>query len=310
MDAINKQILDELAALGAPPIHQMKPADARQGDAILAAACQGNVPREQVRSIEDRRIPGPAGEIPIRIYKSKTAEPCGALVYLHGGGWVIGSIELHDEVCRRLTNESRAVVVSVDYRLAPEHKFPAALDDSYAAVAWVAANAGGLGYPEGRVAVGGDSAGGNLSAAVSLMARDRGGPRLALQLLIYPAISPSLDWPSVRKFNGYFIMTEDMHWFLHQYLRSPEDASNPYAFPANEKDLRGLPPARVILAEMDPLCDQGEAYAARLREAGVPTTLTRYEGVTHVFVNMAPRLEAGRKAIKEAGAAIREAFER
>jgi acetyl esterase len=310
LDPVNKQILDELAALGAPPIHQMNPVDARRGDLILAAACQGNVPREQLGSIEDRSIPGPSGEIPVRIYRPKAGSPCGALIYLHGGGWVVGSIEGHDEVCRRLSNESGAVVVSVGYRLAPEHKFPAGLDDCYAAVNWVSANAAALAYPAGRVAVGGDSAGGNLAAAVALMARERGGPGLALQLLIYPSISASLDWPSVREFSGYFVVTEDIRWFMNHYLRSPDDASNQYAFPMNAKDLRGLPPALVIVAEMDPLRDQGEAYATRLRGAGVPTTLSRYDGVTHVFVNMAPRLEAGRKAIKEAGTAIRAVFAR
>ncbi len=310
LDPNNQQILDELAALGAPPINQMNPVDARGGDLILAAACQGKVPHEQVGRIEDRTIPGPGGEIPVRIYRPRTGAPCGALVYLHGGGWVVGSIEGHDEVCRRLTNDSGAVVVAVGYRLAPEHKFPAGLEDSYAAVTWVSANAATLGSPAGRIAVGGDSAGGNLSAAVTLMARDRGGPQLALQLLIYPAISASVDWPSVREFSGYFITTEDMLWFMNHYLGNADQASNPYAFPMNAKELRGLPPALVIVAEMDLLRDQGEAYAARLREAGVPTTLSRYAGVTHVFVNMAPRVEAGRKAIREAGAAIRAAFAR
>ncbi len=309
-DPINKQILDELAAMGAPPIHSMAPSDARRGDLILAAACQGDKPQEQVGRVEDRTIPGPAGEIPIRIYTPKAAALCGALVFFHGGGWVVGSIEGHDEVCRRLANESGTLVISVGYRLAPEHKFPAGLEDGYAAAAWVAANAAALGYPAGRVAVGGDSAGGNLSAAISLMARDRGGPKLGFQLLIYPAVSASLDWPSVKEFSGYFVTVEDMNWFMNHYLRGADDATNPYAYPMNAKDFRGLPPALVITAEMDPLRDQGEAYAARLREAGVPTILSRYEGVTHVFVNMAPRVKAGRKALREAGTAIRAALTR
>ncbi len=310
LDPNNKQLLDELAAMGAPPIHAMAPADARRGDLILAAACQGDNPHEQVGRVEDRTIPGPAGEIPIRIYTPKAGAPCGALVFFHGGGWVVGSIEGHDEVCRRLANDSGAMVISVGYRLAPEHKFPAGLDDSYAATAWVAANAAALGYPAGRVAVAGDSAGGNLSAAITLMARDRGGPKVAFQVLIYPAVSASLDWPSVREFDGYFVATDDMKWFMNHYLRGPDDATNPYAYPLNARDFRGLSPALVITAEMDPLRDQGEAYAARLREAGVPTTLSRYQGVTHAFINMAPRVEAGRKAIREAGAAVRAAFVR
>jgi acetyl esterase/lipase len=309
-DPVNKQILDELAAMGAPPIHAMAPADARRGDLILAAACQGDKPQEPVERVEDRTIPGPDGQIPIRIYTPKAATPCGALVFYHGGGWVVGSIEGHDEVCRRLANDSGTLVISVGYRLAPEHKFPAGVEDGYAAAAWVAANAATLGYPAGRVAVGGDSAGGNLAAAVSLMARDRGAPKLSFQLLIYPSISDSLDWPSIKEFSGYFVTIEEMKWFMNHYQRSPEDAANPYAYPLKAKDLRGLPPALVITAEMDPLRDQGEAYAARLREAGVPTTASRYDGVTHVFINMAPRLEAGRKALKEAGAAIRAALTR
>ncbi|MGH7907841.1 MAG: alpha/beta hydrolase [Candidatus Binataceae bacterium] len=310
LDPQNKRILDELAAPGAPRLHTMAPADARKGDGFLAGVCRGEVPQEAVGRAENHTIPGPAGKIPIRVYTPRETSASGALVFFHGGGFVLGSLDSHDDVCRALTNNSGCVVISVAYRLAPEHKFPAAPEDCYAAVKWVAENAGTLGYPDGRIAVGGDSAGGNLSAVVSLMARDKGGPKIRFQLLIYPGTSPSMDWPSIKELGkaGYFIDTDDMAWFHNHYLRGHDDEANPYAFPANAKDLSGLPPALVITAELDPLRDMGEAYAARLKEAGVPTTLTRYDGVTHVFVNMAPRVDAGKTALKQAGAAVREAL--
>lgn len=311
IDPQNKKLLDELAAVGAPPLHTMKPADARMGDGFMAALFRGGNQPEKVAAIENRTIPGPAGDIPIRIYRPE-GPPVGALVFFHGGGFVLGSLESHDDVCRMLTNRSQAVVVAVDYRLAPEHKFPAAPEDCYAATRWVADNTATLGVPAGAIAVGGDSAGGNLAAVASLIARDKGGPKIKFQLLIYPSTSASADWPSVQEFKdaGYFINGNDMEWFHAHYIRDQADSVNPHAFPYNAPDLTGLPPALVITAGLDPLRDQGEAYAARLRDAGVATVLKRYEDVTHVFVSMAPRLDKGREAIEESAAAVRAALEK
>jgi acetyl esterase len=200
--------------------------------------------------------------------------------------------------------------VSVDYRLAPEHKFPAGPEDCYAATDWVAKNAASIGGDPARVAVGGDSAGGNLAAAVSLMARDRGGPKIAFQLLIYPATDAALDTPSQKQFqdDGYILSKQDMVWFWDHYLNGDKDKTNQYACPAEASSLRGLPPALVVTAGFDPLRDEGETYAARLQEAGVKAECIRYEGVTHGFVLMAAMLDEARKSIADMGEALKSAL--
>jgi len=231
-------------------------------------------------------------------------------VYFHGGGWVLGSITTHDVLCRSLANAAGCIVVSADYRLAPEHKFPAAPEDCYAATKWVAANAGSFGGYPNRVAVGGDSAGGNLATACALMARDRGGPKLVFQLLFYPAISAANDTPSQKEFSddGFVLSRADMEWFWAHYLNEPADATNPLACPNKANNLVGLPPALVETASHDPLRDEGERYAEQMKKAGVKVTLTRYEGVTHGFVSFADALDQGKAGIKEAGEALRGAF--
>ena len=306
LDPQAKALLDMTAAQGMPPLGAMSVAEARQ--LMLTMRFEEEV--EAVSKVEDREIPGPAGNIPIRIYTPAGSGPFSVLVYFHGGGWVIGNIESHDGVCRSLTNAAGCIVVSVDYRLAPEDKFPAGPEDCYAATQWVIANAAALNGDPKRVAVGGDSAGGNLAAVVSLMARDRGGSRPVYQLLIYPATDYYLSgWPSMQEnADGYFLTRDDMVWFVNHYLSSEADAQNPYAWPIKAKDLSGLPPAMVITAEFDPLRDEGEAYAARLREAGVPVVVTRYNGMIHGFVSMAGMLDQGKKAIEEAAAGLRSAF--
>ncbi len=217
---------------------------------------------EAVAHIEDRMIPGPAGELPVRVYRPESTDPLPALVFFHGGGWVIGDIESHDPICRTLANSANCVVVSVEYRLAPEAKFPAAADDAYAAVAYVSAHASEFGADASRIAVGGDSAGGNLAAVVSLMARDQGGPDLVFQLLIYPVIERDFERPSYKdNAAGYLLSQDVMRWFWLQYIRSDDDARNPYAAPILADTLAGLPPALVITAEFDPLRDEGDAYA-------------------------------------------------
>ncbi len=302
LDPQMKALLDQMAAANLQPFHKLAPQEAR----AARRAPQGEP--EPVAHVEDRTIPGPGGEIPVRIYVPKGNGPFGVLVYFHGGGWVVGNIEMTDQPCRMLTNAGRCVTISVDYRLAPEHKFPAGPEDCYAATKWAADNAAALNCDVARIAVGGTSAGATLAAAVALMARDRGGPRVAYQLLVYPATTSALDTPSHRQFakDSYYILSRaDMEWFWGHYLGSEADRNNPYACPAYATTLRGVAPAFVITAEYDPLRDEGEAYAARLREEGVQVVLRRYDGVTHGFFGMPAQLDKAKAAIAEAGSALR-----
>jgi acetyl esterase len=231
------------------------------------------------------------------------------LVYFHGGGFVIGNIESHDHVCRSLANKVPCVVASVDYCLAPEAKFPAAVEDSYAALEWIAANAAGFGIDPSRIAVGGDSAGGNLAAVISLMARDRKGPTLAFQLLIYPATDMRMTAPSIEEnANGPLLTKASMVWFLDHYLTGDHDKENPLASPLLASDVSGLPPAFIATAECDPLRDEGEAYAHRLEQAGVRAELHRYAGMPHGFFSFAAALDTGRQAMEETAASLRDAF--
>jgi acetyl esterase len=307
LDPQMKVILDQAAAAGVPSFHEMTPAQARD---LLRKRPPMGTP-EPVAHIEDRRIPGPAGEIPVRIYRPAADAPRPAVVFFHGGGWVVGDLDTHDAVCRILTNAARCVVVSVDYRLAPEYRFPAGSDDCYAATAWVANNAVAIGADPSRLAVAGTSAGGTLATVVAMMARDRRGPRLACQVLWYPATDAAMDTPSHRDHSTgtyYLLSRADMEWFWNYYLSSERDRSNPYCCPGVAKDLSGLPPALIVTAEYDPLRDEAEEYAARLKRAGVAVKCTRYEGVTHAFTGMAPILDKGRQSIIEAAAALHEAF--
>jgi acetyl esterase len=231
------------------------------------------------------------------------------LVYFHGGGWVIGDIDTHDNTCRELTNAAGCVVVSVDYRLAPEHKFPAPLEDCYAATAWVAEHAANLGADPARLAVGGDSAGGNLAAAVCLLARERGRRTIVHQLLIYPVTDHDYFTASYRdNAEGYLLTREAMEWFWNHYLRTPADGKDPLASPLRSNNLSGLPPATVITAEFDPLRDEGEAYGHRLRGAGVEATVTRYDGMIHGFFGLGAVLAQGKKAMEEAAERLRLRF--
>jgi acetyl esterase len=306
LDPNAEAVLQQLAAAGLPPFDAGSVEDARQY-ALGMASVQGEP--ERVAKIEDRAIPGPAGEIPVRVYRPERSGPLPALVYFHGGGWVICSLDTHDVTCRGLANATPAVVVSVDYRLAPEHKFPAASEDCYGATRWVAENAAELGVDADAIAVGGDSAGGNLAAGVALMARDHGGPRLAYQLLVYPVIDGRMDSASYREnADGYLLTRSQMQWFWNHYVRGDADRANPYASPILARELGGLPPATVITAEFDPLRDEGEAYAARLREAGVRVSHTRYDGLIHGFFSMAALFPQARPALESAASEMRAVF--
>ena len=307
LDPKVRLFLDQLAAAGMPALSALGGVGAR---AAIDAMATTAGPLEAVARIDDRRIPGPAGDLAVRIYTpAGGTPPRPVLVYYHGGGWVIGSIASHDGVCRALANAVPAVVVSVDYRLAPEHRFPAAAEDAHAAARWAAEHAAEIGADPRRIAVGGDSAGGNLAAVTALMARDRGGPRLAFQLLVYPVTDTAMDTPSYREnAEGYFLTRADMTWFFDHYLPRAADRMHPYAAPLRAADLRGLPPAAVITAEFDPLRDEGEAYAARLRAAGVPTTHTCYTGMVHGFFGLGAIFEQANAALAEAAAALRAAL--
>lgn len=295
-----------IAAAGEPPIYTLEPEDARR---IRLARLRTGLPVEPVAKVEDRTIPGPAGPLPVRVYTPDGPGPHPVVVYYHGGGWVIGNLDTHDGSSRGICNASRCIIVSVDYRLAPEAKFPAAAEDSYAAAKWVVEHTVEIGGEAGRVAVAGESAGGNLAAAVCLMAKDRGGPPFAFQLLVYPVMEYGGDTPSSREnAEGYFLTKASMDWYWGHYLKAPKDGSHPYASPLKAKDLSGLPPALVITAEYDPLRDEGEAYASRLKEAGVGTICTRYGGMMHGFFNQPNDIDDARKAYAEAGAALRNAL--
>lgn len=306
LDPQARGLLDQFAAAEGPPLNELSPSEARE---VAAGLAELGGPGEPVAGVVDRTVPGPAGDVPVRVYTPEGEGPFPALVYLHGGGWVIGNPDLVDSACRMLTNRSGAVVVSVDYRMAPEHKFPAPLEDCYAAVRWVADHGEELGADPSRLAVGGDSAGGNLSIGVCLLARERGGPPLAAQLLVYPVTDHSFDTPSYRE-NGqdYFLTTDMMVWFWDHYLRSEEDGDDPLASPLRAPDLSGLPPAVVVTAEYDPLRDEGEAFAQRLEEAGVPVTRKRHDGQIHGFFTMLGVMDAGRQAVEDAGKALRQAL--
>jgi len=294
-----RAIVDQLAGL--PPLPTMTPAEARGRPEPLAAA------PEPVASVTARTIPGPGGPIAIRIYRPKDALR-GGLIYFHGGGWVVGSLEGADGACRALANRSRCVAISIGYRLAPETKFPGPVEDAYAAVRWVADNAAELRIDPTRIAVGGSSAGGNLAAAAALVARDRGGPRIAFQLLTVPATELSSKAASHREFaEGYGLTSADMTWYGTHYVRSAADADDPYAS-VLRADLHDMPPAFVITAECDPLRDDGEEYAKRLAELGIAARYKRYQGVFHGFMGFPGALPEAAEAFDDAGKALREAI--
>jgi acetyl esterase len=261
--------------------------------------------------VADHLIPSTRGEpaLGVRVYTPAGEPPFPLLVYFHGGGWTIGNVDIGDAPCRALTNAAGAVVVSVEYRLGPEHKFPAPLEDCYAATAWAALMAAHapdqLGGDPDRLVVIGDSAGGNLAAAVALMARDRGGPKIARQVLIYPVTDHRFDTPSYRDCaEGYLLTREAMRWFWRHYLHNRAEGRHPYASPLRAGDLAGLPPALIVTCEYDPLRDEGEAYGARLRAAGVPAKVSRYDGMIHGCFWMCGVLDRSRQLVQEIAAEV------
>jgi len=264
-------------------------------------------PVEAVATVENRSI---AGNLPIRVYTPKEGRvPRPALVYFHGGGWVVGSLDTVDNPCRQLANASGCTVISVGYRLAPEHRFPIGLEDCYLATRHVVEHAAEFGIDPAKLAIGGDSAGGNLAAAVTLLARDRGGPAIAFQLLVYPGTDAALDTPSHREFaKGFALTRAEIQWFLHHYLARPEERELPLVSPLKASSHRGLPRACVITAEFDPLRDEGEAYISKLRAASIPTEHRRFEGMIHGFFQLAGVMDQGKAAIQYAAASLKAAL--
>ena len=305
VDPQMRAILD--ARAGLPPLHTLSVDEAR---ARLKAPRPPGLRVEEVAAVTDRTIPGPGGPLGLRVYTPPGgAGPFPLLAFFHGGGFVIGDLDTHDPVCRNLCAGAGCAVVSVDYRLAPEHRFPAASDDCLAATRWCAEHASELGADPACMAVAGDSAGGHLAAVTAIRVRDEGGPRLAGQLLLYPNgdLGPPATASSVEYAEGYGLTAGDVPWFFGKYL-APGDERHPHASPVRAADLSGLPPALVITAECDMMRDDGEAYAARLREAGVPTTVSRYEGILHGFFMLPGLLTKADAAHAEACAWLRGAF--
>lgn len=304
VNAQSRQFLDDRAAAGIPPTWELTPEQARAGLAVSVSIIG---PGPEVESVRDIVIPGQAGGIPARVYTPAGAS-AGIIVYYHGGGWVIGSLDTWDAVCRALAVAAGCRLVSVDYRLAPEHQFPAAVDDAYDALKWVAgasALAGG-----GPLVVAGDSAGGNLAAVSAMRARDSGGPALALQVLVYPVTDHDLDRPSYRHYDGrdFVLNRRDMEWFWDMYAPDPAARANPYASPLRANSLADLPPTYIVTAEHDPLRDEGFAYADRLRVSRVPVEHRHYATQIHAFFSMVNVLNDADKAVSDAGKAIRAAI--
>jgi len=307
LDPQAQKVVDALAALNLKPFRDSSPAEARESMRSRTAALG---PFEEVPAVADHRVPVTGGEITVRVYKPAGMGPHPVLVFYHGGGWVIGDLYTHDGICRSIVNAAGCAVASVDYRLAPEFKYPVPVEDSYAGLLWVVANATRLGLDSARIAVGGDSAGGNLATVVALRARDAGGPPIAFQLLIYPWVDFTDDSPSMREFAAdHFLTAEAMAWFADYYLPPSIDRRQPWVSPMHAK-LDGLPPAFVLTAECDPLRDQGEAFARRLQAAGVQTSVKRYDGMFHPFFSLAGIIDGAKTAMADASAALKTALTR
>ena len=300
-------LVDQAAAAGAPPLTSMDPPAARR---MMAQMARMTAPGPAEVTAADRVIPGPEGDIPARSYVPDGKGPFPLLVWFHGGGWVIGDLETADSTCRELAQRAEVVVLSVDYRLAPEHRYPAAPEDCYAALTWAVEHAADLGADPARLAIGGDSAGGNLTAAVALMAHQRGGPSARFQLLVYPATDARMSYPSMSENGeGYMLTAESMRWFYDHYI-GEHDPEDPIVSPiyASGEDLGALPPALVITAGYDPLRDEGEAFGLRLEQAGVPVKVSRYDGQLHGFFGMRGIIDDADTALEEAADALRQAL--
>ena len=305
LDAQAKGLLEALTAQGMKSFEQMTVPESRE-TAQAFIGLQGEA--EPVGDVSDEMVKVAGGEIPVRIYRPTGAGPHPVMMYFHGGGFVFGDLGIVDKVCRTWCNASGAAVVSVGYRKAPEHKFPVPLEDCYAATCWAVENAKRLSLDAKRVAVCGDSAGGNIATVVAMMARDRGGPKLCYQMLVYPVTDAGGDYPSrIENGEGYMLTTAAMSWFLGHYFNKPGEAAEPYASPIRGK-LAGLPPATVITAGFDPLRDEGDAYAAALERAGVPVQHMKNPTMVHGFFWLMGVIDHGRGVVEQAGKQLKSAF--
>ena len=310
LDPIVKAFLDQMAAQPGPKMQEMPAADAR---AMFAAMMQMVGPKDvPVGKVENIAMPGPGGDLQLRNYTPVAAgsDALPTLIFFHGGGFVIGDLDTHDGICRILANESGARVIAVNYRCAPEHKYPAALDDAIAALNWIEANASKLGVDANRLAVGGDSAGGALSAILAQIANEKGKPKFAMQLLMFPVTQIGGETVSLREFaEGYFLERATLDWFFDCYLPPDADKSDPRISPLSAEDFAGLPPAYVLLSGYDPLHDEGAQYAEKLRAAGVAVTVADYPDMVHDFIYMDAILPQAREALVAAANALKAAFD-
>jgi acetyl esterase len=301
-------LLDAMVKANRPAFETLTPTQARQQMKEVRALLKQPVP--DVAEVRDLTATGPHGDIPVRLYRAKAVTPGAAqpaLVFFHGGGWVFGDIETHDNLCRALANSADCTVLSVDYRLAPEHKFPAAADDSWAAFTWAHANAAKLSIDSARLAIGGDSAGGNLATVVAMLAQRNGGPRIALQILLYPAVDMAMNTDSYKQLaTGYNLTAAVMAWFRGLYLNSPAEIADWRASPILATNLAGLPPAYIAVAGCDPLHDEGVAFAKLLERNNVPVALRDFPGQMHGFASMSGFLKAADEVIADVGAALRK----
>jgi acetyl esterase len=306
LDPGAETVLALIKQIGRPPMHTLTPLEAREASAKSRAVLQPEAEAVAVR--EELACPGPHGEIRLRHYRPAGSAPGAVLpclVYFHGGGWVIGDLDSHDQPCRVLCNASGGAVISVDYRMAPEHVYPAAVEDSAAAVGWIAANAARLGIDAGRIAVGGDSAGGNLAAVTALMARDGALPPVGFQLLLYPATDLAVESPAYQRFTDGLILTDKtMRYFIDLYAPDLARRLEWHASPARAASLKGAPTAYVMTAAYDPLVDEGRAYAVRLEQEGVRVTHIHMSDQLHAFLGMGKFIPAATLALRQAGLAL------
>jgi len=296
-------VIRYLAQLAQPSLDQVPASEARRLYRETRAALRPTAPALPV--VGDLNAEGTAGSIPLRLYRPSNGV-LPALIYFHGGGWVLGDLDTHDAVCRQIAAQAGVVVIAVDYRLAPEHPFPAAVDDCYGATAWISANAVALGVDNTRLAVGGDSAGGGLATVVTLMARS-GGPSLKYQILVYPVTDLRAQTESYSKYaDGYLLTRNMMRWFIAQYATTEDDVRDWRASPLLAPSVDGVPPALVITAGLDPLRDEGEAYARRLEEAGVPVDYMCLGGMIHGFLTMGGRIDTANRTVSHIASALRQ----
>jgi len=308
LDPQAQAVIDLVIKSGRPAYNTLSPKDARQLFRETRPASTPTPP--EIGAVRNLVANGPGGPIPLRVYRPAGVAASVALpglMYFHGGGWVIGDLDTHDVLCRQLTAEAGVTVVNVDYRLAPEHKFPAGADDAWAATRWTVAHASEFGVDAGRLAVGGDSAGGNLAAVVALQARDAGAPIIKLQVLVYPVTDVAAESRSYQDFSeGYMLTRESMRWFTAHYLAAAGQANDWRVSPLRASSHAGLPPALVVTAGFDPLRDEGAAYAAKLQQAGVLVDYVCYGGMIHGFAGMGKLIETGNRAVSHIAATLRQ----